>query len=405
MNLWKHGLGIVKTGATGVSVLLLAFVMSAPTIGAYGGTPAPTTAMSYGGRAYGLGVLTVFGDTYYADTGDLPSDGGVLFAPFVDVNTDVASASVFLSYTRGFNDLGITEAATADITLLPGSDLEITTSFVYARSSADCNGVSGRSEIFDLTIGGVPVGVSGDPNEVVYDIPGVLTVVANEQIDQSWGLTHSLTVNGLHVWTVGAELIVSSATSTVTCAGGGGGLLSGGSSGSVGTRGGGMTTVGIGGGLPKPLHVPPADFMTGGGHFLPPNSNRPGDVNFGFNAGPRPGQPTTTKGNLNLIDHASSHHLKGDVIDYFQYGDPQDVCRRWAGPATFDGQTGYHFDAVTCDYGEPGRDDRFAINVWLGNDATVENNAPVYHADNYDGTPAPEGGNLNGGNIQLHSFG
>jgi len=29
----------------------------------------------------------------------------------------------------------------------------------------------------------------------------------------------------------------------------------------------------------------------------------------------------------------------------------------------------------------------------------------MYHADNYDGTPAPEGGDLPGGNIQLHVFG
>src|SRR3989442_1929743 len=389
MYVTKLGLRSFSKTAIGVSVVLLSFVLSAPIVGACGGNPRPLST-TYGGRGFGVGIETLLGNQYFADTGSLPSDGGALFADFTDVGTDVANGLVWLSYTRGFNGVGVTEPMASDLTLLPGNPLEVGASFAYARSSADCGGVSGWSEIADLTVGGVHYDVTGEANQVIYSIPGVFTLVANEQIDSSSWPTNALTVNALDLWTPDVSVIVSSAYSSVTCSGGLG--IGGLSAGSGGTRGGNAGTLSSAGGiLPSPLHVPPHDFMTGGGWFSPPNSNRPGRVNFGFNAGPRPGNPTDVKGHVNVIDHDSGDHIQGtDVTDYFQCAndpgcnDPQDDCRIFAGPATFNGAAGYNFRAIACDYGEPGRADRFSIEVRAGG-TTV--GSPVYFADNY--RPAP----------------
>ncbi len=153
--------------------------------------------------------------------------------------------------------------------------------------------------------------------------------------------------------------------------------------------------------------------MTGGGYFFnnPALSTCPGaHVNFGFNAGPRPGDPANTKGHVNVVDHDCDHHIDGVVQDYFRYSelgfsDPQDVCRAWGGPATFDGASGFQFWAVSCDYGEPGRNDRFHIEVWDNPDPSNHN--VVYTADNAGTVCSPDMPNcgvLPGGNIQLHRF-
>jgi len=146
----------------------------------------------------------------------------------------------------------------------------------------------------------------------------------------------------------------------------------------------------------------PNDFMTGGGFFFVQagDGTCPGSrVNFGFNAGPRPGNPTL-KGHLNLIDHLCGDHVEGlTVDDYFvsTNGDTQH-CRDWNGAAKFNGATGFHYFVTACDYGEPGRHDRFGITVFdqFGNG--------VYFADNRDGETTAQEGVLPGGNIQLHTF-
>jgi len=402
MEFGKCGYRGMTGVVTALSAVLLSFVIAAPGVSSSSVGPS-VLGTTYGGRAFGVGVLTLLGDTYYADTGNLPSSGGALFAPFTYVGVDLVDALVWSSYARGFGDLALGEPAVSDLTLLPGDVLEVGASFVYARSAADCDEVSGWSEVFDLTVGGVPYGVSGAPNQVIYSVPGVFTLVANEQIDDSFGTTNALTVNALHLWTPAVEVIVASVTSQVTCSGLGFGFLS---SRSTGTRSVDAGTLSSSGGLPTPMHVPSHDFMTGGGWFEPATPyGRPGRVNFGFNAGPRPGSYPVLKGNVNLIDHSTGDHVQGrDVTDYFPFGDPQDVCRVFAGHAKVNGVPGYNYRVVACDYGEPGRDDRFAIEVRSGTATTGD---PVYYADNgrFD-CPAnePYCGDLDGGNIQLHRY-
>ena len=398
MNILRAGSGVSGKLVNATWALLFALVLGAPGMLAGSGSVEPTNVpQGYGGRAYGVYTeVPVYGGTYYADTGSLPADGGVLAADFISVDTGVASALAFLSYTRGFTDLAMSETATSDIGLLAGTPYPVAASFGYTRSRAACDGASGAAQIFDLSVAGVSVGVTGEPNQV-YEVPGVFTLMINEQIDSSWGATNAITVNALHVWFSGIQVIVSSAYSSITCDGGGPDLLGGTAPGpgGLGTRGGEVTPQC---GYPG-CNEQPHDFVTGGGWFDPANSapqnDQPGRVNFGFNAGPRPGNPRI-KGQLNAINHETGQHLQGTNVDtYFVWPNDPDNCRSFAGDARLDGASG-RYQAWVCDYGEPGRNDRFAVMAWVG-DAFV-------YWDNYDGTPAPEGGDLDGGNIQLHSF-
>src|SRR5687767_6193772 len=128
---------------------------------------------------------------------------------------------------------------------------------------------------------------------------------------------------------------------------------------------------------PTPPPPPPSctDFVTGGGWFIAPHG-RETRVNFGFNAGGRGGSPGL-KGHVNVVDHQDSNfHIKGtDVTTYTcDVADPEH-CRRFSGPAEYDGENGT-YDMLVCDYDEPGRNDRFEIILDSG-----------YEADNFDGTP------------------
>ena len=373
------------------SVLVLAFVLVAPGITGprSAGDVSALAASAYGGRSYAVGTyVPLLGGTTFADTGDLPPEGGVLVADFASVGSDLANADAFLSYTRGFSDVGMSEVATSDVVLLPGSGLDVVASFAYVKSTATCDGVSAAGEIPDLSVAGVVVDVTGAPNQV-YEIPGVLTLVINEQIDASSGAVYSITTNALHLYASGVEVVVGSAYSQVDCGGTNGGGLPGGLLGGLGTQVHAMWEV-------------PNDFMTGGGFFFVQagQGTCPGSrVNFGFNAGPRPGNPTL-KGHLNLIDHDCGFHIEGlTVDDYFRSTntDP-DHCRDWNGAAKFNGAQGYHYFVTACDYGEPGRHDRFGITVvdQFGNG--------VYFADNRGSETTLEEGVLPGGNIQLHVF-
>jgi len=331
----RVGVGLRPTIVLGMSVMI-AILMAMPMAGATG---ARTT---FSGRAFGVSVHTAFLDLKFADTGELPAEGGEIDATVLSVTTDVAQANVLLSVTMGFDQRAQSDAAVADVTLLPESPNQITAVFVSAESVATCNGVSGSSEIVDLRVGGQSIVVGTAPNQEV-NVPGVLRLVINEQIDTSNGRTSSITVNALHLTLfTGDEVIVSSAHSDITCGRG--------------------------------THVQ-KDFMTGGG-FIEVNG---GKANFGFVAGLKPGK-TTISGQLNYLDHASGIRVKAETITAY---DGTGTTRTFSGDATINGAAGYTFSVTASDVAEPGRGaDTFSISLSNGYSAS---------------------GTLAGGNIQLHT--
>src|SRR5439155_19242653 len=173
VNGMRKGVGLRPTTVLGMG-LAIAILIAMPVAFADG---AGTT---YSGRAFGASVHVGPLETKFADTGDLPPEGGEIDATTVTVHTDPAQAEVLLSVTMGFDEKAESEAATASVTLLPGSANEITAAFVRAHSVATCTGVFGESELVDLRLGGQPIVVSSAPNQVI-GVAGVFTLVINEQ--------------------------------------------------------------------------------------------------------------------------------------------------------------------------------------------------------------------------------
>ena len=263
------------------------------------------------------------------------------------VNTQYAEAEVLLSVTMGFDNSAESEAALADVTLLPGTSNQITVDFLRAHSMATCTGVSGDSEIVNLQMNGQSIAVSGQPNQTV-SVPGVLTLVINEETSSSGGGTNSITVNALDLTLLnGIGIIVSSAHSDITC----------------------------GSNQPTPTAK---DFMTGGG-FITTNNAKD---NFGFVAGLKPGQ-TTPSGQLNYVDHGTGMHVKSsDITQYSGNGN----CRTFSGPASVDDQSGYTFTVTACDNRDSGSG---------GSTFSLTLSPPT------NGYTAS--GPLSGGNIELHT--
>src|SRR5712692_1570278 len=211
------------------------------------------SATTFSGRAFAVSVTTpLTGTVTFADTGQLPPQGGEIDATVLSVQTQPAQAEVLLSVTMGFDQHAESTAAVADVTLFPGTSNQITADFLQAHSLATCTGVSGDSEIANVQLASQNIIVSGQPNQTV-SVPGVLTLVINEQTTSSSGGTNSITVNAIDLTLIdGIQVIVSSAHSDITC--------------------GVNTTVS-------------KDFMTGGGFIIVNGAH----ANLGLVAGLKPG--------------------------------------------------------------------------------------------------------------------
>jgi len=194
--------------------------------------------------------------------------------------------------------------------LLAGTPNQITADAVISKSVAGCAGASGYSDITNLQMSGQQIAVSGQPNQAVT-VPGVLTLVMNEQIVSG----KSITVNALHLSTVdGTNVIVSSASSAITCL--------------------------------APLGHLVHDFVTGGGWIMVGNAKG----TFGFVAGYKNGWPPAS-GNLVFIDHGTKLKVKAtSVSNYWGYQN----SRTFTGTADVNGQPGCSYSVTVTDSGNPG---------------------------------------------------
>jgi hypothetical protein len=171
----------------------------------------------YSGRAYGAYVnVAGMGPTYFADTGDLPPTGGTLTASLVNVNAPgIITATTMADTTTGANCKANSAAAVENVTVLQGNPAQVHATLVKSNAYADCASLKGMSTIVGLTFGGIPVTVTGAPNQTVT-IPGVATLTIDEQIS---GPGKAFTVNALHLRLLGGtqDVIIASAHSDVFC--------------------------------------------------------------------------------------------------------------------------------------------------------------------------------------------
>ncbi|MBI3466338.1 MAG: hypothetical protein HY000_25280 [Planctomycetes bacterium] len=289
----------------------------------------------------------------------LPASGGFESATLLTVQApangsvlDSGTLHVMTSGAIGPNVASAQSSATVeDLDLLNGL---VSAELIVAMSSSTGNGQSASSNaagstIIDLSVNGLSLGdITPAPNTTI-PIPGVGSVILNEQIAGGNGTTTtSLTVNMIHVALDGllgkGDIIVSSAHSDVN-----------------------FTPAAKSGPL----------FMTGGGRL---GEGR--DIaTFGFNAGAR--NNGAVQGQLEYIDHAADLNVHSTAINSFSV---DGTCVTFSGTARVNGASGYTFTVTeACDNGEPGvGHDTFAIAV----------NGP--------GVSYAREGTLTGGNLQLH---
>jgi PKD repeat protein len=149
------------------------------------------------------------------------------------------------------------------------------------------------------------------------------------------------------------------------------------------------------------VYDPSAGFTTGGGWFVPdadsfvdgvPVTDTISRANFGFVVKYKKGADNPD-GNLEFIYKAGDINLHSSGMNWLVITSATKV--RFKGSATVNGEGPYTFKVTAEDNGEPGTQDTFKIEIWLGVVADTENAPP---------TPKHKArGVLGGGNIKIHS--
>lgn len=179
-----------------------------------GGAQSPAT--SFSGQATVVKATVLGTTTNLADTGPLPGSGGALETSLLDLSVPgMLTAQVGHASAMGSGNVSRSEASVANLSLTVAGNT-IGADFLMARAKAVCGpggpSVSGSSEIANLVVNGMPITVTGAPNQTV-SLP-VGQVIINEQS----GSSSSLTVNALHVIVPGvADVIIASAHADITC--------------------------------------------------------------------------------------------------------------------------------------------------------------------------------------------
>jgi hypothetical protein len=189
---------------------------------------AQTTQTTYSGEAYVVGASVGLVNVDLEDTGKLPPGGGSLSTELLKadvpglLDVDLLSAS-----TVGANNQTTSNASVANVTLT-AAGLYITASVLTSNATASCHpgqaSDSGSSTIAGLTVNGLSITVTGEPNQTIPLIVGSLII--NEQIS-STTVSSSLSaadmvVNALHLKVnLLADVVISSSHAGMKCKGGG----------------------------------------------------------------------------------------------------------------------------------------------------------------------------------------
>lgn len=351
-----RSLAVVMIGSVGVLAVLATGVAEAR-------KPSPTATAppnSVSGEAFGV-LVNVQDKLVQVTVGPtphvmLPSGGGMVAADLLSISVPnyVMSQTLAVITTGAIGPNVATAQSSATVENLNILNGLVTAKLVVAMSSSAGGGNSASSNaegstLVGLTINGVSYGDITPPPNTTIDVPGVATVILNEQVAAGDGVrTSALTVNMIHVMLTGAvltgDIVVSSAHSDVDFA---------------------------------PEAKQPSGFMTGGGRL-----GEGGDIaTFGLNAGVRQGSP---QGHLEYIDHARGLNVHSTVITAFSSAGG--TCVTFSGDARVNNVNGFQFTVkLACDNGEPG----------VGRDS-------LEISVNGSGLSYSRAGLLTGGNLQLH---
>lgn len=191
----------------GALALMTAGFLAFPTLGlAQLGTTVTGDASAV--RATVLGTTTVLADTGYIGSTNLEQDA----AQNAGSVASLLTADVLTSSTYSYADEVDSQSSLGGLSMTVNA-LSITADSVVAEAS-QVLGASGTATAFvdNLAINGVPIAVTGAPNQTVA-IPGG-QVVINEQTISPTG---TAVVNALHVTITGvADVVIASATAGIS---------------------------------------------------------------------------------------------------------------------------------------------------------------------------------------------
>jgi hypothetical protein len=195
-------MGQAKLGRWNAGAILAVIALVLPAVGAAQSVSGQAAAVQ--ATVYGLLGNTVLG---LANTGALSSADDSLQASQLSGNLFGAlTAEVPRATTIGLGDQVASQASLANLALnIAGSS--IGADFLIAQATAATNGaLTGSASLTNLALNGMPVPVSGAPNQTLA-IPGG-TMVINEQLASAAGIV----VNALHVTVIGvADVVIGSA--------------------------------------------------------------------------------------------------------------------------------------------------------------------------------------------------
>jgi hypothetical protein len=178
------------------------------------GSAIPGAAQTVSGQAFAAQSIVkgFLGTTVttLADTGTLAGSTDAREASALAGSVpSLVSGTTLHATTIGWPDQAMSEASLADLAVSVGGST-IGAAFVMARASAVQGSAGGTVRINGLRINGLPIAVTGLPNQTI-GIPGG-RVVINEQQTSSTGVV----VNALHIAVIGvADVFVASAKAGV----------------------------------------------------------------------------------------------------------------------------------------------------------------------------------------------
>ena len=194
-----------RTALYRLSAITLAIVLAGMSA-----SPAAGTAGTMTGQARAVQATTL-ATAVLADTGTLEGAGDARQATLSTGNVpSLLSAEVLRAVTVGWSDQVASEASLSNLNMAVGGT-GIRADFVMARALAVLNGAPTASTLIgNLSVNGVPVEVTGSPNQRIA-IPGGQLVI-NEQRTSAAGTT----VNAIHATVLGvADVVVATATAGI----------------------------------------------------------------------------------------------------------------------------------------------------------------------------------------------
>ena len=176
------------------------------------GWPTAGTTQTVTGHASAVQATVLGTTTVLSDTGTLTgSDDARQASQVAGVVPSLLSAEILHATTIGWLDQAAAEASLASLGVTVAGN-GISAAFVMARTVAILGGAgAGDTTIDGLSINGVPIAVTGQPNQTIPIFGG--RIVVNEQQPL---FPSGMTVNALHIVIDGvADVIIASATAGI----------------------------------------------------------------------------------------------------------------------------------------------------------------------------------------------